>query len=243
MRYPVDIIGITQSHHQGLCLDLGYPKDNLHPLIKSCDNGYIYKIEQQKKGGNVIYIKHDSGIISQYAHLDTIKIKENQSILMGEIIGTMGSTGTSATATHLHFGLFSEKANIHGKSDLDPLHYCQVFDKQKVSNSSKCKNKILYAPEKPDLFIKGEYTLLLNKALRTSPKIENNIAKVKDIPKVMKPYLTSDKLSDKAYLKRGTDCIIREIVRDKQGRVWGKISKFYLVLIDRSGIKQAFKIK
>lgn len=244
MIYPVlKKIGVTQDWHEGKCIDLGDPKDNPNQPVIADDNGFIYKIEKQTYGGNVIYIKHDTGIISCYAHLDSVKVKKNQNVILGEIIGTTGSTGKSTTGNHLHYGLYSENANIHGKSDLDPFHYCQVYKTQVVSVSTKCKDKIKYAPENPDLFVKGDYTLLQSKALRTSPKIENNIALVKDTPNVMKKYLTSQNKYAKAYLKRGTDCIIREIIRDKAGRTWGKIANFYIVLIDKVGVKQAFKIK
>lgn len=243
MKYPVKVIGVTQSYHQGKCIDLGHLKEEPNPPVYADDNGFIYRIEKQTYGGNVVYIKHDTGIISQYAHLDTIKVKKNQNVIMGEIIGTMGKTGASTNAVHLHYGLFSKNANIHGNSDLDPFHYCQVYDDGRVGNGSLCKDKILYAPDNPDLFIKGDYTLLDSKALRKSPKIADNIAKVYEIPSIMKKYLTSQNKYDKAYLKRGTDIIIREIIKDKAGRTWGKISNFYVVLIDKAGVKQAFRIK
>ena len=52
--------------------------------------------------GNHIRIDHGFGYLTLYAHLSKIYVKPKQKVNRGEIIGAVGSTGTS-TAPHLHY--------------------------------------------------------------------------------------------------------------------------------------------
>lgn len=49
-----------------------------------------------------VTIVHGSGIVTSYAHLQSIAVKDGQSISRGELLGYMGSTGRS-TGPHLHY--------------------------------------------------------------------------------------------------------------------------------------------
>lgn len=59
--------------------------------------------------GRFVFIKHNNGLASNYAHLSLIKVKEGQSVKRGEIIGYSGNTGNS-TGPHLHLNVYVEKA-------------------------------------------------------------------------------------------------------------------------------------
>lgn len=140
MIYPVNHISISQGHHTGKCLDFGWWKNEYkYQPILACDNGIVISVEKQNSGGNVIYIKHDNGCISCYAHLDSVYVKKNQKVLLGEEIGTMGATG-KVTGMHLHFGLYSKGKNKYGKSDMDPFEYCYVYENQEVRTTGNTKN-------------------------------------------------------------------------------------------------------
>jgi murein DD-endopeptidase MepM/ murein hydrolase activator NlpD len=52
--------------------------------------------------GNVIVVRHFNGLETVYAHLLKIKVKINQDVKSGDIIGLAGRTG-HATTNHLHF--------------------------------------------------------------------------------------------------------------------------------------------
>lgn len=65
--------------------------------------------------GNLIIIKHDDNFLSAYAHNDSIKVDEQDTVKAGEKIATMGSTGTSSNK--LHFEI-----RYKGKS-VDPTRY------------------------------------------------------------------------------------------------------------------------
>lgn len=243
MRYPVNNIAITTGFHSGKGLDFGWWKSH-NQNIYSIDNGYVYKVEKQPNGGNVVYIKHTNGMISGYGHMNTIIVKKNQKVLLGEKIGTMGKSG-KVSGEHLHLGIWSKGRNIYTNSNINPLTYMQIYPNQEIcknANYKKYEKQILYMP-KNDEITKGEYRLLEEKAIRKTPKIENNIKKVRECTSLTKKYLTSKNPKDDAYLKLGTDVLISNIIEDKEKRKWGQFGTNYIVLQDKKGIRQAIKLK
>jgi murein DD-endopeptidase MepM/ murein hydrolase activator NlpD len=52
--------------------------------------------------GNLVAITHGSGLRTLYGHLSAIDVRSGQSVLSGQKIGEMGSTGNSS-GSHLHF--------------------------------------------------------------------------------------------------------------------------------------------
>jgi murein DD-endopeptidase MepM/ murein hydrolase activator NlpD len=104
--------------------------------VYACESGTVYKIETQKNGGNVIYLKHNDGIVSVYAHLKEFKVKKGDKVSLGDVIGIEGSSG-NVTGEHLHFGLYSKGKNIYGNSDLDPFNYLELYDNQVVNTKTK----------------------------------------------------------------------------------------------------------
>ena len=71
-------------------------------MVKASKDGKIIFTGWQSVYGNFIMIKHDNNIITLYAHLESISIKNGQQINQGDVIGKMGSTGRT-TGPHLHF--------------------------------------------------------------------------------------------------------------------------------------------
>ncbi len=53
--------------------------------------------------GNTVFIDHGFGLISVYAHLQTMTVQTGQEVKQGDSLGTIGSTGRS-TGPHLHWG-------------------------------------------------------------------------------------------------------------------------------------------
>jgi murein DD-endopeptidase MepM/ murein hydrolase activator NlpD len=63
----------------------------------------VVKFAGVKSGyGNSIDIYHGDGIVSRYAHLSRIFVKNGQRVVRGQNIGATGSTGRS-TGPHLHY--------------------------------------------------------------------------------------------------------------------------------------------
>jgi murein DD-endopeptidase MepM/ murein hydrolase activator NlpD len=52
--------------------------------------------------GKTVSIAHDAETISMYAHLNKVWVRQGQIVMIGEIIGAVGSTGRS-TGPHLHY--------------------------------------------------------------------------------------------------------------------------------------------
>ena len=66
--------------------------------------------------GNVVYLDHDGGLQSRYAHLDRFApdLKQGQQVAAGDVIGFVGTTGRS-TGPHLHFEM------LQGGEHIDPF--------------------------------------------------------------------------------------------------------------------------
>lgn len=52
--------------------------------------------------GNAVLINHGGGLVTLYAHLNTINVSKGQSVFTGNSLGSVGCTG-SCTGPHLHF--------------------------------------------------------------------------------------------------------------------------------------------
>ncbi len=62
--------------------------------------------------GNYIEIDHGNGIITRYAHLELLKVKNGQKVTKGEVIGTIGTSGGSI-APHLHYEVIKKGKNAN----------------------------------------------------------------------------------------------------------------------------------
>ena len=108
------------KHHSGIDLatSMGTP-------VLAIGDGIVYKIVLSDTGlGNHIYLKHDlNGTIyySVYGHLldDSIVVSENELVLAGQQIASVGTTGSS-TGYHLHLAILSPIPSFDKKYLLDP---------------------------------------------------------------------------------------------------------------------------
>ena len=89
--------------------------------IYAANNGTIEKAGYTSTNGNYIYINHNNGYYSIYAHLASINVTVGQAVSMGDKIGTMGQSGY-AFGTHLHFGIYKGYPFVGGYS-VNPLSF------------------------------------------------------------------------------------------------------------------------
>lgn len=95
--YRSDPFSGLRSRHDGL--DFSAPTGT--PVLAAAD-GVVVVASFHPEFGNMVDIDHGEGLLSRYAHLSEIKVKESQIVRRGENIGAVGSTGRSS-GPHLHF--------------------------------------------------------------------------------------------------------------------------------------------
>lgn len=57
--------------------------------------------------GNAVFIEHGDGWISAYGHLSALAVAPGETVMQGQLVGYIGSTGNS-TGPHLHLALYHE---------------------------------------------------------------------------------------------------------------------------------------
>lgn len=101
----------TVKMHRGL----DFPR-NLGTPVLALAEGTIQKVMYDGVYGNVVFVDHEGGWQSVYAHLSEIMVLPEDAVGPGTLIGLTGSTGRS-TGAHLHLGVL-----VDGKS-VDPLYF------------------------------------------------------------------------------------------------------------------------
>ena len=66
--------------------------------------------------GNMVKIRHDSGLVTVYAHLQSVKVSSGQRVSRGQVIGLIGNSGWS-NGPHLHFEVIKNGVKVN------PLNY------------------------------------------------------------------------------------------------------------------------
>lgn len=85
--------------------------------VKAANSGrVVYTGNSLKSYGNLVIIKHDNGLLSAYAHMNSVNVKKDQQISKGQTIGTVGSTG-KVTSPQLYFAIRK------GKDAKDPMQF------------------------------------------------------------------------------------------------------------------------
>lgn len=79
--------------------------------VMSATDGVVTKVANNKYNGNFIEITNGN-IVTKYAHLDSVGVKNNDEVKAGDVIGKMGETGY-ATGPHLHFEIVVNGTKIN----------------------------------------------------------------------------------------------------------------------------------
>ncbi len=88
--------------------------------------GVVKSASRETGYGNAVLIDHGFGFETLYAHMSKINVKVGQKVNRGDVIGFVGSTGTS-TAPHLHYEVTKNGVKVNPQNyyfqDLTPLEY------------------------------------------------------------------------------------------------------------------------
>ena len=99
--------------HTGL--DFTAPKGT---PIQATGDARVKAIKKQRSGyGWHVILDHGYGYETLYGHMSRIDVKKGQRVERGQVLGLVGSTGTS-TAPHLHYEVINRGKKV------DPIHYC-----------------------------------------------------------------------------------------------------------------------
>lgn len=109
--------------HQGI--DIAAP---LGTPVKAIASGYVNQIREEELLGKVVEIKHSSGVVSLYGHLEKVLVEPRQLVKGGEVIATVGNSGVSS-GPHLHLEIKERGVNV------DPAIKLGVVETVPVENT------------------------------------------------------------------------------------------------------------
>lgn len=93
-KHPVKKV---RRHHDGI--DLAAP---VGAPIRAIADGQVMYADPHGGYGRYIVIRHNNDFTSHYGHCEKMDVTPGATVVAGQIIGTVGSSGVS-TGPHLHF--------------------------------------------------------------------------------------------------------------------------------------------
>lgn len=112
------------SFHKGIDI----PLKNGEAIVAAFDGKVRYAKYNNGGFGNLVIIRHVNGLETYYAHLSKFKVKPNQIVKAGQVIGLGGSTGRSYSP-HLHFEVRYKDKAINPERIFNTEEYCLRNDK------------------------------------------------------------------------------------------------------------------
>jgi len=91
--------GADRGRRSHMGIDLGGKRGS---RLFAIEDGVIDRTKRQSNGALQIVMRGESGSKFYYGHMDEVLVKGGQKVKAGEVIGTMGDSG-SPGAVHLHF--------------------------------------------------------------------------------------------------------------------------------------------
>lgn len=125
----------TRKMHWGM--DFSAPRGT---KIYATGNGVVSLTKFSRKGyGYHVKVNHGFGYETLYAHMTKYVVKQGQRVKRGDLLGYVGSTGTS-TAPHLHYEVKKGDQKMNPvyfyHNDLTPEEYEEMLEKSSHENQS-----------------------------------------------------------------------------------------------------------
>lgn len=105
------------SFHTGI--DLPAPQNT---PIYAIRGGVVSISDYSSSYGNYVVLQHDGGISSLYGHMTSRAVKENDIVKQGQVIGYVGTTGSS-TGFHLHFEIRENGTKVNPVQYYPSVHF------------------------------------------------------------------------------------------------------------------------
>jgi cell wall-associated NlpC family hydrolase len=112
--YRIHPISGEKNYHKGV--DIGLPQGT---EIHAGQDGTVTFAGYSGDYGNVVVIENTDGLVSKYAHCNTLNVTAGQTVKAGDIIATVGNTGSS-TGAHLHLEILKDGQY------LNPLYFADT---------------------------------------------------------------------------------------------------------------------
>ena len=119
MTWPVPVCrNVYQGYHRGhLAIDISSgPIPVFNKPCLAADGGTVTYAGWYYGYGRYVKIQHANGLVTAYAHLNTINVVSGQKVSRGQMIGRVGNSGYS-TGPHLHFEVIKNGVKVN------PLNY------------------------------------------------------------------------------------------------------------------------
>ncbi len=134
-NYRIHPIYKVRHFHTGI--DFTAPRGT---EVYATGDGVVDKVVMKKRGyGYHVVLDHGYGYKTLYAHMSKFKVRNGEKVKRGDVIGYVGSTGTS-TAPHLHYEVIKSGKKINPMNfffnDLTPEEYERVIELSSQSNQS-----------------------------------------------------------------------------------------------------------
>ena len=125
----------TMKMHTGM--DFSAKKGT--PIYATGDGEILEAVKRANGYGNHVIIDHGYGYKTLYGHMRKYIVKKGQKVKRGEIIGYVGSTGTS-TGPHLHYEVHKNGKKINPVNffynDLTADEYAKILEISSQNNQS-----------------------------------------------------------------------------------------------------------
>ncbi len=119
--------------HKGLDIRATYGD-----TVRAAFDGVVRYAKYNRGGfGNLVILRHYNGVETYYAHLSKIKVKVNQVVRAGDLVGLIGSTGRSR-GPHLHFEVRYRDVPI------DPMRMIDYDNGKLISNNFPITKQVFY---------------------------------------------------------------------------------------------------
>lgn len=106
----------ASTFHKGL--DIGGPYG---ASIVTVLSGTVTKTSYNSTSGYYVEVSHGNGVVTRYLHCSKILVSVGQTVMQGDTIALVGSTGVS-TGPHLHFSVVINGENVDPYPYLKAVH-------------------------------------------------------------------------------------------------------------------------